>query len=215
MLRPEPGNAATCARIRAIGLEPVALPLFEVRALDWTAPAADAFDALILTSANAVRHAGAGLARYAGLPVYAVGAATARAAEVAGLEVAMAGASDAEALIAAAARSGIGRALHLGGRETGVMAGGIIAASIAVYASDVVDIAADRLATLAGATALLHSPRAADRFAALCATSGIDRATIAVAAISPAVAAAAGRGWARLAVAATTDDAALIAVAAD
>lgn len=214
VLRPEPGNAATCARIRSIGLEPIALPLFEVKPIDWTAPVASAFDALILTSANTLRHAGAELARYAELPAYAVGAATAHAASAAGLRVTMTGHDNAGALIAAAAQSGVRRALHLGGRETGVTAGGVVAASIAVYASDAIDIAVDRLVALAGATALLHSVRAAERFGALCAGCGIDRASIALAAISPAVALAAGNGWTRLAVAATPDDHALITAAA-
>lgn len=213
VLRPEPGNAATCDRIRAAGFTPFPLPLFVVRPLDWTPPDAAAHDALILTSANAARHA-EGLARYAALPTYAVGEATARAAREAGLSVAATGDADAAALIAEAADAGIVRALHLGGRETTVSAGGIIAASIPVYASNALDVAGERLAALIGATALLHSARAARRLDALVARHGLDRAQIALAAISPAVAAAAGDGWARVSVATAPDDGALIAVAA-
>jgi uroporphyrinogen-III synthase len=44
-------------------------------------------DALLIGSANAIRHAGPGLAAYAGLPTYTVGAATAQAAREAGLDV--------------------------------------------------------------------------------------------------------------------------------
>lgn len=213
VLRPEPGNRATCARVRAAGRDAIALPLFKIVALDWTPPDPASFDALILTSANAVRAAGPGVARYAGLPVYAVGAATARAAEAAGMTVAAVGTDDAQALTATAAAHGVTRALHLGGRETGVVASGIVAASIAVYASEAIEVAPEPLRTLIGATALLHSVRAADRLATLIDRDGIDRATIALAALSPAVAHAAGPGWGHVATAPHPNDAALIAAA--
>ena len=56
------------------------MPLFSVESLAWKVPDAASFDALLLTSANAVRQAGAGLTQLRGLPVHAVGAATATAA---------------------------------------------------------------------------------------------------------------------------------------
>lgn len=191
----------------------MSLPLFEIVALDWVPPDPAGFDALILTSANAVRASGPALARYAGLPVYAVGPATARAAEAAGFAVAVIGTDDAEALIAAAAAHGVTCALHLGGRETGVVAGGIIAASIAVYASEATEIAPESLRALAGTTALLHSARAAEQLATLIDRDGIDRATIALAAISPSVAKAAGLGWRQVVIAPQPTDAALTAAA--
>ena len=57
VLRPEPGAAATVKRARARGLDAVAIPLFEIEPLAWEAPPAGGFDGLLLTSANAVRHA--------------------------------------------------------------------------------------------------------------------------------------------------------------
>src|SRR5690606_6120424 len=48
-------------------------------------------DALLIGSANAVRHAGAGIEAFRGKPVHAVGKATARAAEAAGFAVATVG----------------------------------------------------------------------------------------------------------------------------
>ena len=213
VLRPEPGNAATVARCRAAGLEVVALPLFTVVPLDWGVPDPAAFDALLLTSANAVRHAGPGLASLRALPVLAVGSATARAAAEAGLGVTLTGISDAAAVVAEAAAAGTRRALHLGGRETTVAAAGIVARSIAVYASEPRDVDLTALAQLAGSTALLHSARAGAWFGTLIDKAGLARRSIAIAAISPAVAAAAGDGWAGLAVASTPDDAALIAAA--
>ena len=58
VLRPEPGNGATAARIEELGFRAIRLPLFAVRALAWTMPDAADHDALLLTSANAVRFGG-------------------------------------------------------------------------------------------------------------------------------------------------------------
>ena len=57
VLRPEPGASATLGRAQAMGLAAFAMPLFAVEPVAWTAPAPHDFDALLLTSANAVRHA--------------------------------------------------------------------------------------------------------------------------------------------------------------
>ncbi|MBA3879088.1 MAG: uroporphyrinogen-III synthase [Sphingobium sp.] len=213
VLRPEPGNAATRARLRAGGHDAIALPLFEIVGLPWTPPDPADFDALVLTSANAVRAAGPALAAFTQLPTFAVGAATARAATAAGMTLAATGDDDAEALIAAAARAGVARALHLGGRETRVVATGIVAASIAVYGSDPLPVDHAALAAIIGATALVHSPRAAERLRALVDEHGLGRGTIAIAALSPAVARAAGSGWARVSIARQPSDVALIEAA--
>ena len=58
ILRPEPGASATLARAAAAGIAAVAIPLFAIAPVDWVAPDAKAYDALLLTSANAVRFAG-------------------------------------------------------------------------------------------------------------------------------------------------------------
>lgn len=207
VLRPAPGNARTCAALAAAGVAAVALPLFRIVPCAWAAPDPAAHDALLLTSANAVRQAGAGLARLAHLPVVAVGAATAEAARGAGLSVALTGSGDVAAVVA---RAGAWpRLLHLAGRER-IAHPGVVA--ITVYASEAVDVPPEALAGAGGAVVLLHSPRAAARFVALLGTRS--RADIRVAALSDAVAAAAGAGWDALAVAPEPDDAALVAAAA-
>lgn len=210
VLRPEPGNSATAQRLRALGHPVVQLPLFQVVPLDWSVPDVADFDALLLTSANAVRAAGPGLGTLGTLPVLAVGAATARAASAAGLRVVAEGDADAAALIASA-EGRFARMLHLGGRETSVAAGGPVARHIAVYASEPCPVSAAALGRLAGTTVLLHSARAAARLGELVDAAGIARARIAVAALSPAVAAAAGSGWAHVSIAHAPTDAALIA----
>ena len=213
VLRPEPGNAATAAAIEALRLTAIRLPLFETGAIDWTPPDAARFDALLLTSANAPRHAGPGLAALRGLPVHAVGAATAVAARDAGLDVVAVGDRDGAALIAAAAVRGVGRALLLGGRDRAVEEHPIIAEAIAVYASEPIAVALDMLDQLAGSVVLVHSARAARRVADLIDRAGIDRRTVRIAAISAAAADAAGGDWERVTAAAVPEDAALIALA--
>jgi len=213
VLRPEPGNAATAAAIEALGLTAIRLPLFEVHAIDWTPPDVTRFDALLLTSANAPRHAGPRLAALRGLPVHAVGDATAAAARDAGLEVVAVGDRDGAALVAAAAASGVRRGLLLGGRDRALASHPIIAEAIAVYASDPVAVPVEALDQLAGSVVLLHSARAARRVADLIDRAGIDRRTVRLAAISAAAADAAGGDWEHIAAAATPDDAALTALA--
>jgi uroporphyrinogen-III synthase len=213
VLRPEPGNAATAAAIEALGLTAIRLPLFDVHAIDWVAPDAARFDALLLTSANAPRRAGPGLAALRALPVHTVGDATAAAAREAGLEVVAVGDRDGAALVSAAAARGVGRALLLGGRDRAVEGHPIIAETIAVYASEPVAVAVEALDELAGSVVLIHSPRAARRIADLIDRAGIDRRTIRIAAISAAAADAAGGDWDRVAAAAAPEDVALIALA--
>lgn len=207
VLRPEPGNAASAARIAAAGAQPLRLPLFALQALAWEPAVAAEHDALFLTSANAVRYAGPALADYRALPVYAVGAATAAAAEAAGLLVVATGTAGAAALDVLAAAAGVRRALYLAGKDRATQAPTTVGRTIEVYESAALPLKPADLLPLAGAVALVHSPRAAAQLALLVR----DRAATRVAAISAAALAAAGDGWADKAVAATPDDAALIA----
>ena len=210
VLRPEPGAAATATAARAMGLEAITAPLFVLRPIDWSLP--DALpEAVLLTSANAVRHGGTNLATLARLPTYAIGAATAEGARQAGFTRIVTGDDDAEAILALARRDGVSSLLHLAGREhRDVVPDDIRVDRRIVYAADAVEV----LPTAAGAVlpdaiALLHSPRAARLFANL-----VDPAGIAIAAISPATLAAAGPGWRLAEAAGAPTDASLLAVAA-
>jgi len=217
VLRPEPGASATAARAAALNLPTVTAPLFTIVPLDWSAPDPAGFDALLLTSANAARHGGVLLARYAGLPVYAVGAATAAAARTAGFAAVAVGDADGEAMVARAAQDGISRLLHLTGREHHAVAHpSLHVERRIVYAAQAVEqlpIRA-RAALGAGAVALLHSPRAATSLRALVLAAGLELGDIRVAAISPAVSAAAGGGWNASITADSLGDDALLAAAA-
>ncbi|MDO6413138.1 uroporphyrinogen-III synthase [Sphingomonas sp. BIUV-7] len=204
-------------RGRAMGAEAIVAPLFSVEPVPWEMPDPRAHDALLLTSAHAVRHAGAGLARLAALPVYAVGAATASAAREAGLTVAITGGSDARALLAEVAAAGHVRLLHLTGADhVAAEQAGLAITRITVYRADpVAELPpAACLALEQGAITLLHSPRAAALFASLIDQAGIARASVRIAAISAAALRAAGQGWGGAASAALPTDDALLAAAA-
>ncbi|HEX4695294.1 uroporphyrinogen-III synthase [Sphingomonas sp.] len=213
VLRPEPGNHATALRIEATGLRAIRLPLFAVRPLAWTPPDPRRFDALILTSANAARLAGAGLDALRSLPVHAVGAATAAAAQAQGLSVATVGQGDGQDLLETVAAEGVERALLLVGRDRRLDAGGIVAQAITVYASNEQAIAPPAIRNLSETVALLHSARAAQRLGELADRNGVDRGSIRLGAISRAVADAAGHGWNHVGAAPSPDDEALVALA--
>lgn len=204
VLRPEPGNAETAALLAAAGVDVLRQPLFAVAQVAWTPPDPARFDALLLTSANAVRHAGEELSALRGLPVLAVGEATAAAARTVGLSVAQTGRRDAATLVKEA---GFARLVHLAGRDHVALPG---IEAITVYDSAALPLAPGAARAWEERVALLHSPRAARRFAALIGRDGARRAAIAVAAISPAVADAAGPGWAHTVVADRPRDDALV-----
>lgn len=210
VLRPEPGASATVAAARAIGREAIAAPLFAIRPLAWTLPAQRP-QAVLMTSANAARHGGALLAALADLPLYAVGAATAKVARDAGFGRIVAGEGDAGAILALARHDGVTDLLHLAGRDhRATKAPGLRIDRRLVYAAEPVDVLPEAAAAaLPEAIALLHSPRAARLFAQL-----VDPAAIAIAAISAASLEAAGTGWRATAVADRPADASLLAVAA-
>lgn len=185
--------------------------MFKVVALAWTPPDPARFDAIMFTSANALRLGGPALAGYRGLACHAVGEATAEAARAAGFADVQAGAADVAALVARLAADGARRVLQLCGEDRrSVPTGTVEIEQVPVYAARV--IARPRLGEVTGMTALLHSPRAAARFASLVPPDG--RHMTALAAISEAAAAEAGGGWREIAVAAVPTDAALLAIAA-
>jgi uroporphyrinogen-III synthase len=202
VLRPEPGASATAIQARAMGLEVRTIPLFEVAPLPWTAPDPGLFDAIVLTSANAIRHGGPELERLKSLPVHAVGAVTAAAARAAGFSVA----TIADGGLQAMGLPPNDKLLHLAGRDH--LPSGA-AMTIAVY--DARPIASPvGLDALDRSVAAVHSPRAGRRLAELVR----DRSAIAIAAISPAAAEACGFGWKSVEAAANPSESALLALAA-
>ncbi len=218
ILRPEPGASMTAKRAFDEGWRPIVAPIFRIEPIAWGSPPAADYDALFVTSANAVRQSGKAIRAYHAMPAYAVGDATARALKAAGFKDIRTGRGDAAVMLEAAAENGVARALHLAGEDyRDVGHEGINIDRRIVYRSAALDtLGGKALAALreGGAVTLLHSGRAAQHFGALCDAAKIARRKVRIAALAPAVLEAAGPGWAEGIAAAKPDDAALLAAAA-
>ena len=114
--RAEPAASRTAARLLALGHDPLLAPVLVV-ADTGSAPPSGPFDAVVITSANAVPPlAAAGLAA---APIFAVGTSTARAARTAGIVQVVAAGGDALSL-AALVRDRLAkdaRLLHVAGAD--------------------------------------------------------------------------------------------------
>jgi uroporphyrinogen-III synthase len=181
--------------------------LFGIEPLAWTAPEAGGFDGLLLTSANAVIHGGNDLASLRGLPVYAVGEATAEATREAGFDIASTGEAGVDRLLGSIEPDL--RLLHLCGEDRREPDGARQRISpVVVYRS--MPVHAPDLSLAEGGVVLVHSPRAAKRLSELVPA----RQSITVAAISSAAAESVGDGWQGVEVADAPSDEALLALAA-
>ncbi len=215
-LRPEPGLAATLEKARAMGLAITGWALSEIRPTAWDCPDPAACDGLLIGSANAILHGGDNLARLTGKPVFAVGEATAEAARAAGFSVALTGSGGLQGVLDAI--SGPRHLLRIAGEEHVPLSPpqGVTFDTVIAYRSMTLplDPAAPLLAS-GKALVLLHSAATARHFAAECDRLGLARSTIALAALGPRIAAAAGPGWGAVHTAACPDEAALLALAVD
>lgn len=215
-LRPEPGLAATLERAGAMGLAITGHALSEIRAVAWDCPDPAGIDGLLIGSANAILHGGPHLAQLREKPVYAVGEATAAAARAAGFAVAMTGSGGLQGVLDAIAAPC--HLLRIAGEEHVPLTPppGVTFAEVIAYRS--VALPLDPAAGLFGsgkALVLLHSAATARHFAAECDRLGLARAAIALAALGPRIAAAAGEGWGAVHTAATRDEGALLQLAFD
>lgn len=207
VLRPEPGASATVKKARERGLDAIAAPLFEIEPVSWEAPGPREFDAILLTSANAARQSGVRLEKYQSLPVYAVGEATAAAARERGLRVSLVGDQGVDQLLDSISPKL--KLLHLCGEvrrspsnsRSAILAVPVYRAREAMWRDPQLQ---------AGVVALIHSPEAGRRFAALIQ----DRRAVTIAAISPEAAEAVGSGWEAIEAAKQPSDDALLALAA-
>jgi uroporphyrinogen-III synthase len=209
ILRPEPGASASAEKARALGLEAVVTPLFEVLPVKWIAPDPGKFDGLLLTSANAVRHGGEALESVKALPVHAVGEATAAAAREAGFTIRTVGTGNVDDLLGQLPADL--KLLHPCGfhRRPPVNPRQKITSACAHRARPATPPAEFR--ALAGNVAAVHSTEAARRLAEL--VLPVERGRTRLAAISQQAAVAAGLGWQAVAIAAEPSDDAVLALA--
>lgn len=216
VLRPQPGATATAQALRAIGHDPVVTPLFVIEPVAWTPADAEAYDALLVGSANVFRHGGPALADLKGLPVYAVGGKTARMASDLGFRVRGQGSGGLAAMLPMLVEDGHLHVLRLAGEDrVDLPATRLAIDTRIVYRSRALPMPdALREALTGPAIVLLHSARAAQHFGQLVDSAGIDRAQIRLALFAPALVDAAGEGWAAVRVASAADDRALLDVVA-
>ncbi len=216
VLRPQPGATATAQALRTAGYDPLVCPLFRIEQVGWTPADANAYDALLVGSANVFRHGGPALADLKELPVYAVGGKTARMALDLGFRVHGQGQGGLAALLPMLAEDGHLHILRLAGEDHVDLPSTRLAIDTRiVYRSRALPMPNTLEEALQSpAVVLLHSARAAQHFAQLVDAAGLGRGHISLALFAPALVGAAGEGWAAVRVAATTDDRALLDAAA-
>lgn len=219
-IRPQPGLAATIAAARTLGLDIFGEPLFEIQPIPWSPPDPGGVDALLIGSANAIRHGGQQLDRLRNTPVHAVGQTTAAIAHEAGFAVEQTGEGGLQSLIDAqlSAAGAPLRYLRLSGSENvslKVPAGMQIEERI-VYRAAPLTISSEFEKHLRfGGVVMLHSAAAARHFTDECARLGVPTEKLLLAALGPRISAPIEGNWANLRHANTPNDAALLALVKD
>ena len=215
VIRPQPGCDASVASLAARGIEAKGFPLFEIRPMPWEAPEETTFDAILVGSANAIRHGGLALGAYSGKPAYAVGERTAQAAREAGLNVIATGSGGLQDVLAEL-RADHRNLLRLTAEKRVDLdpPEGVTIHERTVYASEPLPIPPELAQLLRDpALVLLHSGEAARHFAESCDKLGVSRGRISLAAIGTRVADAAGGGWANVKCAEKPNEDELLALA--
>ena len=216
VFRPEPGLRVTLETAEALGLDAQGCALFKVAPVEWSLPDRDDIDALLVGSSNAFREGGKQLDKLEGLPVYAVGEATAEAAREKGFMVTLTGKGGLQQVLDEVAGREL-TFLRLAGEKMVELSPpiGISIETRVVYRMRPRDISPSVSKEMReeGGVALLHSGEAALRLIEECERLGIDRRTITVAALGPRIAEMAGEGWEAVHIAHAPRDAELLALA--
>jgi uroporphyrinogen-III synthase len=213
IIRPQPGADATASRARAAGFEPLVMPLFAIEPLPCPFVSPIKYDAVLLTSGNAVRAAGDMLKSLASLPFYTVGSATASALAKASLDPEYVGIEGVNALLLKARENGHRNILWLAGEDYSQpdLPLNMTLDIRFAYRSAVVSTPPDFVKNVQKVDAvMLHSSRAAQHFAVLCDSAQIRRQSIILATFSHTIAVSAGDGWADIIVSPAPNDSALL-----
>ncbi len=216
IIRPQPGADATANRAATLGIATIVAPLFEVRPVEWALPAIRDYDALMITSANALTYGGPALEQLRNLPVLAVGEATAEHAKTHGFKIAATGNSGVAELLEMPETQGLHNILWLAGADHMAVTppAPLKVDCVVVYESCVLP-PSDALAAALNTPAVtaLHSTRAARTFNQVCGDLAIDKARQSIVALSADIAQAAGGGWCAVSVAGRLNDNALLSSA--
>lgn len=206
--RPVEQAARTARRLEQAGFLPITAPLLEIESLHWQAPDLPP-QAILLTSANALPSLNASsLSR--NIPVYAVGAQTARLTSESGFTSVQSAEGDSRTLYTLVRQScspGLGALLYLtgdsvtGNLATRLSADGYWVETRLAYrahaAQTLPKAVAQALEQGQIDTVLLYSPRSAAIFSQLM-SGNPARAHLRLVCLSPAVAKAAAAGWQRV-----------------
>ena len=214
-IRPKRGCRATIAAGKRAGLDIAGHPMFKIAPRKWSAPDPARIDAILLGSANAIRHGGAQLELFEEKPVYAVGQITAEVALARGFQIASVGQGGLQSLVDGLPTDPV-RFLRLAGADHVSLRYPAHVSSIlrVCYASEATPMTPELAQILSGgAVVLIHSAEAARHFTSECERLKVQRSAIMLATLGPRIAAAAGTGWARLECPAKPEDAALVALA--
>lgn len=213
IVRPQPGADATARRVCEAGFEAIVMPLFAIEALEFPVVSANDYDAVLLTSGNAVRAAADNLMQLSSRPFFVVGTATANALTKLSLNPEFVGAEGVNSVLLKAQGRGHRKLLWLTGED---FSEPDLPATMEldirfVYRSAALPVPDDFEEAVARADAImLHSSRAASHFADICENSGLVRNDIVIATFSQNIADSAGNGWADIIVSPAPNDAALL-----
>lgn len=211
VVRPEPGLSATLSAAQEIGLNAIGYPLSEIRPLEWECPDPGAIDALLIGSANAIRHGGEALERLKAKPVYAVGETTADAAREAGFEITAVGSGGLQKVLDAIPAPA--QLLRIAGVEHVPLEppAGVHIHTVIAYENAALELP-EPLRPLhdLGLTVLLHSGAAAQQFDRESRRLALQRDRIELAVIGSRVASSAGKGWRAIHVSPAPNDRALL-----
>lgn len=212
IIRPEPGNSVSAMQACAMGLTVIAEPLFRTEKMPVLDVTPNDYDALFITSANALLALAEHARPLLHLPVFAVGPTSAATAQNLGFSSVLAGNSNGAALAAQAVNAGYHRLLHLTGDPYKPVSHPNLDIEVRlVYRMDPVPPSPNLLKALSQpAVLVLHSPRAARCVAALV----TQRQMIDLVAISEQTARAAGSGWSTISVPSEPSASAMIDLAA-
>jgi len=213
LLRPQPGNDRSAETARAMGMEVIQIPLFEIVPVAPEPEPGGPFDALLVTSANGARFGAEALARHAGLPIFTVGAASAQAVREYGGQDVRIGGGDAASTIPLIVAAGHRAVLHICGEEVRPFDPlGLSVTRQSVYRSEASDMRryTKLLGSLPPSVIAVHSPAIGRRFNALMPPPARNHQILG---ISAAAAQACGAGWRRVHVSPSPDDTALLRLA--
>ena len=216
-IRPEPGLTATITAGVSKGIAIIGHAMSRVEPRGWTLPNLGGIDGVLVGSANAIRHAGNKLEALQGLPVLAVGQATADCAQDAGLTVERVGTGGLQQLLDDLP-SKPRHLLRLAGEDHVALdrPAHVNLTTRIAYRMQTIAMEEDFANFLRSeAIVLLHSASAAAHFTSECNRMEIARGKITLAALGPRILEPVGMGWRKKRAADTPDDTALLALVRD